>query len=272
MIPVQYSTLREVNSQFIAVCKMLADKADASEVLDFWGLVVAWSNRLWPILNAITFSTPVHNADDLESRIQLAMGYAHQKRRTGTLLICQDWLPKEIRPRARQIFEQYGLSEAFNLKGMIANDLLPARRPLPDIIIRPVKDRQTRCAVADLNTMSYAIPQEWGREALDYEKMWSEGVIGYVGYIDREPVTCACVYLLDNCQYLGLVATHPSYRRRGYAEAIIRFALDRATKASGRNHSVLHATPSGYPLYTAMGYRAVGTFTAYRSQFQGHNI
>jgi GNAT superfamily N-acetyltransferase len=265
--PTSPTALHEVNSQFVEVWRMLARRAGGSEVLDCPGIVIAWSNRLWPILNAIIFSTPVHNTDDLKIRIKSAMDYADRRDRSWTLVICQEWMSKEVRRCASQIFPDYPLRKSFSLKGMMANQWLPPRRLLPDITLRRVNDRETRCAVADLNAISYGLPQEWGREALDHEEMWHEGIIGYVGYVNHEPVTCACAYLIDKCLYVALVATHPGHRKRGYAEAVIRYTLNEAATVFDYTHSVLHATVDGYPLYAAMGYRAVGTFTAYTSQW-----
>ena len=183
-----------------------------------------------------------------------------------TVLICREWVPKEVRQQATQILSRHNLGVAFSLKGMLANELLPSSLPRPRIELREVKDQQTRRAVADLNTISYGLPQAWEREALDDVKMWDERVLGYVGYIDDRPVTCACVYLVNGCLYLALVATHPAHRRRGYAETVIRHTLRNASAVSGWTCSVLHSTPDGFSLYRKLGYRGAGTLTAYRSR------
>lgn len=264
MIAKPQTELHYVNSQFVAAWKSLARRSRDGEFVDLQGVVMAWSCRMWPILNAAIFSTPVLNTEDFQNRIESAMGYASGKEQVLTVIICQEWLPKEVRRQTKQILSGYSLYAAFSLKGMIANRLLPSNVLPTRIEFRKVKDQQTRQAVADLNTISYGLPVEWGREALDDVKMWDGGVIGYVGYLNDKPVTCASAYLLDDCLYLALVATHPTHRRKGYAEAAIRHTLQQASVISGWRRSVLHSTPNGYSLYRKLGYRGVGTLAAYR--------
>ena len=265
MIAKSQTELHYVNLQFTAAWKLLARRSSDGEFIDLQGVIIAWSCRMWPILNAAIFSTPVLDIDDFQNRIEVATDYARKKQQAWTVLICQEWLPREIRQQATQILSRYDLGAAFSLKGMIANGLLPSNIPTPRIELREVRDQYTRRAVADLNTISYGLPLEWGRESLDDLKMWDEGVVGYVGYLNDSPVTCACVYIVNGCLYLALVATHPNHRRKGYAETVIRHTLHKASVISGWTCSVLHSTPDGYSLYRKLGHRGVGTLAAYRS-------
>jgi len=67
----------------------------------------------------------------------------------------------------------------------------------------------------------------------------------------------------DGLIYVALVATLPEYRRRGYAEAVMRKALGEASRAHGVERTVLHASDMGFPVYRDMGYRTVRKFDLY---------
>ena len=68
---------------------------------------------------------------------------------------------------------------------------------------------------------------------------------------------------VDGYRYVALVATAPAHRRRGYADAVMRHALEAAASAYGERPTVLHATDAGRPVYERMGYTPISTHTLY---------
>jgi ribosomal protein S18 acetylase RimI-like enzyme len=65
------------------------------------------------------------------------------------------------------------------------------------------------------------------------------------------------------------VATLPGHQRRGYGEAVMRYALADARRASGMAHGeqrvILQSTPAGLKLYERMGFRTVARVSVYSS-------
>ena len=58
--------------------------------------------------------------------------------------------------------------------------------------------------------------------------------------------------------YLGMLACHPDYQRRGAGEMLCRWGLD---KAKAEHLAVtLFASPMGVRLYRRLGFRDVGSF------------
>jgi len=60
-----------------------------------------------------------------------------------------------------------------------------------------------------------------------------------------------------------LVATDANARRKGYGEAIVRHALQKAHESTGLTKSALHATAMGKPVYERIGFRPVADFRWY---------
>jgi ribosomal protein S18 acetylase RimI-like enzyme len=59
------------------------------------------------------------------------------------------------------------------------------------------------------------------------------------------------------------VATLERFRRRGYASAMMRRALEEA-RAAGLRHAVLQASPDGIGVYRRQGFSQFGTITEYK--------
>jgi ribosomal protein S18 acetylase RimI-like enzyme len=61
------------------------------------------------------------------------------------------------------------------------------------------------------------------------------------------------------------VATLPDQQRRGYGEAVMRYAVAQAQKEHGVEQSILQSTPAGLQLYQRMGYRTITRVAVYAS-------
>jgi len=59
------------------------------------------------------------------------------------------------------------------------------------------------------------------------------------------------------------VATVPGHQHKGYAEAVMRHALEDAARRHGIERTILQSTPAGHRLYERMGYRTVTTVSVY---------
>lgn len=259
--------LEESNRQFIDVWQSLARVANAGQIEDRDGVSIAFSHVTMPLLNMAFLSSPVSDAADLEARIRIAAKVGRASGRMWMLTICHDWLSPDAHDRAAAILEASGLAPSSTVTGMVADDLAPPRRPAPPALaIRAADGPAGYNDVADLNTVAYHMPVEWGREALASPALFGTGVSADVGYVDGVAVSTATTAATDGRLYVMLVATAAAHMNQGYAEAVMRRSLARAAAATGLRRTVLHATPAGEPLYTSMGYRATSQFTMYAAQ------
>jgi len=255
--------LVESNGQFIGAWKMFAGRARRGEVVELPGLVAAFGRDRLTFFNAMFLSEPVRSKTDLEGRARAAVGYATSTGRGWFFAVCDDWLPPDVLAASQDVFATHGLFTGMNWTGMVADALDPPAHPTGDLECRPVADAETRQAVSDINCICYKVPLDWGREVIDREPFWNRGVFGSVGHVGSMPVTTATTLAVDGRLYVAMVATLPDYRRRGYAETVMRHSLAQAHAATGLTRTVLHATDIGLPVYRKMGYRPVTLFTMY---------
>lgn len=163
---------------------------------------------------------------------------------------------------APAILADCGLNAALPLTGMLATQLPPAASA-PSGLQITVADADAECAtLVDINSAAYEMDLEPAKAVLGKQAFWNDHV-AVLGSVDGAPASGAAVLMVDGCRYVALVATSPAHRRRGYAEAVMRHALEVAASAHGERPTVLHATDAGRPIYARMGYTTISTHTLY---------
>jgi GNAT superfamily N-acetyltransferase len=160
------------------------------------------------------------------------------------------------------ILGECGLGAALPLTGMCATHVAPAAS-VPAGLQVTVPGADAECAtLVDINSAAYEMDLEPAKAVLGRRAFWNDHV-AVLGSVDGAPASGAAVLMVDGYRYVALVATAPAHRRRGYAEAVMRRALDVAASAHGERPTVLHATDAGRPIYARMGYVPIATHTLY---------
>jgi GNAT superfamily N-acetyltransferase len=163
---------------------------------------------------------------------------------------------------ATAILGDCGLGAALPLTGMFATHVPRLTSAPPGLQIK-VSDEDVECAtLVDINSAAYEMDLDPAKVVLGRKAFWHDHV-AVLGSVDGTPASGAAVLMVDGHRYVALVATAPAHRRRGYAEAVMRHALDVAASACGESPTVLHATDAGRPIYERMGYTPISTHTLY---------
>jgi GNAT superfamily N-acetyltransferase len=167
--------------------------------------------------------------------------------------------------------ERCGLAPAIPLTGMIATHLEPAMATPEGLELVVPDDEAGLSALLDVNGVAYAMDLAAGAQLVGGSSFWT-GHVPAVGLVEGRPVACAAVLIVEGHRYVAMVATDPSWQRRGYGEAAMRHALEVAAERHGPLPTFLHATDAGRPLYERMGYRPVSTHMAFmeRRFLEGH--
>ena len=146
---------------------------------------------------------------------------------------------------------------------MVADQLIVPLSKDHGLTFEPVRDPRTRRIIVEVNFRAYRETPPAGLYGLDDAAVWNQASYGVIGFAGREPVTSSAVFLLDDCFYVGWVATVPEHKHKGFASAVMRESLAAASRDHGWKRSVLHASTAGRGIYERMSYRAVAEHALY---------
>jgi len=241
---------RELVDLFVDTWKMFAHRMPTGTVEERDGVVAALGNVPLPFLNACLQSEPVEDIESFRAWLATAKSMASKDHDT-IFPICEAWLPEGWEAE----LEGAGMMIGIESTGMATNELVPPKRPLPELDIRKVEDVEAATHVAALNAAAYDMPPELFDSVCNMN-LWGEGTYGYVGYLaDGTPVASSGTYPVNGTVYVALVATHPDHQRKGYAEAVMRRSVEEGMAGTGLTRTTLHSTEAGLSVYEAMGYR-----------------
>jgi len=160
------------------------------------------------------------------------------------------------------VLDEVGFAPVLPLTGMIAERVGPATRVAPGLEIELPKDDAACGEMIDVNSRAYGMDLGACKSLYGRHAFWTRHVAA-LGRVEGTPATCAAVLLVDGYRYVALVATDPPYQRRGFSEAVMRYALEVAAYQHGDLPSFLHATEAGRSVYARMGYTPVSTHTGF---------
>jgi ribosomal protein S18 acetylase RimI-like enzyme len=236
------------------------------DIQDLPGVCLVTCGLNYAAFNAAILSEPAPaDSSMLRKLIETPSKHFAAKRLRWTYWLCEGFLEPPQQRECRALFSRFGLSPLTAPPGMFAERLRPPERPLPSLTIRPVNDQATRAAFAHITSVAFEIPQTICRDIYDQERAWNGDFQGYLGYAGDAAITATAVVIAGGVVGLYSVGTLPQYRRRGYAEAIMRETLRAAQERTGIEASVLQATDSGISLYQRMGFRKLTKFSVYIS-------
>ena len=234
------------------------------DVRELPGVSIAAAGVVFQMFNSAFLSAPVLTEAELHQRILLSASHFNVRGLEWAFWVCEDWMEARTRRKSRQIMERQGLRHSVDLPGMVADRIAPPVRALPALTVRRVGDTATRQAFCAIGSICFHVPLVWFREVFDNTTVWNS-FAAYVGYRDEEPVSTAAVVMGGGAVGVYNVATMPDQQRRGYAEAVMRYALADAQREHGVEHSILQSTPAGRRLYERMGYRQITRVSVYAS-------
>jgi GNAT superfamily N-acetyltransferase len=239
--------------------RVLARERESGEICELPGVSIASLGSPFQMFNAAFLSGPVADEAELKRRIAVADVMMQSRGLPWAYWVCESWLPAGVRRRAARVFERHGMALSAELPGMVAEELRPAERPLPEMEVRRTEAEATLGAFHLIGSNCFRVPLPWFRDIFDHDR---PDFASYVGYAKGEPVASVATVTAAGVVGVYNVATAPAFRKRGYGEAVMRHALEQA----GAGASILQATKLGLSLYERMGYRAVTRFLVFTSR------
>ncbi len=231
----------------------MVGRMPTAQIVEGGGVTTTFGHVPLPFFNISMLDRPVEDAADLRGLLALAKERAKACQHGSLLTLCEDWAPDDWQIVAAEA----GWTPMMNLTGMAAGELLPPRRASPQVELRRVVDEATARDLAMINAHAYGMAPE-SFECICNLHLWHEDSFGYVGYVDGRAVSAAATFPVDGTVYVALVATMPDAHGKGYAEAVMRHAIEQGRQAMGFSRATLHASEMGQPLYRSMGFESGG--------------
>lgn len=217
----------------------------------FSGLPVAF-------FNVAMLTAPSISAAALRSSGDAARAWAAETPVPWFFVVTHDTLEPGV--DATAILGECGYGAVLPLTGMFATHVAPVTSVPPGLLIGAPATDADCAAIVDINSAAYETDISPTKAVLGSQAFWKNHTAA-LGKVDGAPVSSTAVFMIDDYRYVALVATEPAHRRHGYAEAVMRHALQSAAAAHGERPTVLHATDAGRPIYARMGYTVMSTHT-----------
>jgi ribosomal protein S18 acetylase RimI-like enzyme len=238
------------------------------EIRRLGALTLISSGIDYSVFNAAVLGSPVRGRgiDNLAIEMKESEEFYGRRRLPWSFWACEDLIEENLWGRVRDALENMNLRHLTTAPGMYAASLSPPSRRLPEVTVRPVADAETRTAFAQITSMAFEIPLPICRAVYAEDRAWQGTYTGWVGYHGRTPVSTTALVVCSGAIGVYSVATLPAFQRRGYAEAVMREAIAKASAETGIARTVLQSTPAGMTLYKALGYQPVTRFQVFASR------
>jgi GNAT superfamily N-acetyltransferase len=146
--------------------------------------------------------------------------------------------------------------------GMEYTDTIPGMTlmPLPDApaVTLEIRDADGSSfgAFADIIAESFEIDREVAKRMLNDRLLEPPNARWFIGYADGEAAATSALITTDRVAGIHFVGTSARFRRRGFGEAMTRYAASEGA-AAGCAFAALQASEMGYPIYQRMGFRHI---------------
>lgn len=236
------------------------------EVRDMPGLRAISCGWNYPVFNSALLTSPVPDENGgMGSRLAMASVYYRALGMGWSYWACHDLLDVSTLRHLTDICHTYRMAPVLTAPGMLTESFRPPLRAAIPIEIRPVEDDATRLAFAHLVSVIFDLPFQMTLHMYGHESAWTPEYGAFIGYDEGRPVTIAMVNVAEECCGFYSVGTVPGYRRRGYAETLMREAARQTRSRLQFDTCVLQSSTAGRRLYEQMGFREVTRFSVFRS-------
>jgi ribosomal protein S18 acetylase RimI-like enzyme len=244
--------------------RFFGEATGTGEVASLPGMVGIYSGLDYGVFNIAMLDSPVApHSNDFDTRLREAARYFKDRTGRWSFWLCEDLLEVSDRRRARLTLADCGFRAISHPPGMVANKILPPTRELPTLEVHKVSNKKLQNAFAEITALSFEIPYNIAQTVYAHDRAWRGEYQGYVGFANGRPAAIVAIVVAAEAIGVYSLATDPSHRRRGYAESVMRAAVQDAQERTGIERVVLQSTEVGYPLYRRMGFRDTTRFSVY---------
>ena len=238
-------------------------KAEVRQMPGVAAISCGWN---YPVFNSALLTSAVPGeGGGIESRLAMASVYFRALDLGWSFWACHDMLDDATLRVLRDTCYTFGMEPVLTAPGMFTEELPPPMRPALPLQVREVCDQSTRLAFAHLVSLIFDLPFQTTLNMYGSNECWTRENAAFIGYFNDRPVSMAMVCVSGSCCGFYSVGTLAGYRRRGYAETVMRQAHHTMRDRLHFDACVLQSSTVGRRLYEQMGFREVTRFSVFRS-------
>jgi GNAT superfamily N-acetyltransferase len=249
-----------LNQEFLTSWELCTGTFPEAELFDRPGIATRWANIDFRFYNALCLTAELYDAEALRRTVREGVNFMRARACPGWMVVTLESLSNAAQDALPGLVESRQLA-SMPATGM-AGEILPLEeKVIPNLRFERIGDDDTVVTFAELNCLAYGFPLEVSRSVIGVNTFWREHAYGFIAYEGEFPVATATGIVCGSSIFLFLVATRPEAQRKGYADAVIRRALNAAHAATGISRTSLQATDAGRPVYRRLGYLEVCRYT-----------
>ena len=249
-----------LNQEFLTSWELCTGTFPEAELFDRPGIAARWADIPFRFYNALCLTAELYDAEMLRRTVREGVNFMRARACPGWMVVTLESLSGTAQTALT------GLTASMQLASMpatgMAADILPLEeKVIPNLRFERIGDDDTVVTFAELNCLAYGFPLEVARSVTGVNTFWRDHAYGFIAYEGELPVATATGIVCGSSVFLFLVATRPEAQRKGYADAVIRRALNTAHAATGIRRTSLQATDAGRPVYRRLGYLDICRYT-----------
>ncbi len=216
--------------------------------------------------NSVLLNAPVENNALFEDHIQVAKRYFEARGSAWSFWICEGLLSSSVRNSMERVFLRNNMHPIASTAGLVAETLNPPLRTLPELCLKRVQNDTTRISFCHLMSTSFDSPADQLTRIYYSDAVWKTSFQGFIGSTEGQDVTAGAVVNSHGVTGIYAVGTLPTFRRKGYAESLMRKMIQETQQQEGSMPLILQSTPAALNLYHRMGFRSLTNFFLYASK------
>ena len=217
-------------SQFCDAWTLFCGAAESHVFQRTHGVDYLFSRLPIPFFNAAVVTARDVSQDQLSAHGRDACAWAAAKAVPWMFVVTHEALASGV--DAVSALDACGLTPMLPLTAMRAQRVASRSIAAEGLQLEVPGDTAALTAIVDINTAAYGADLDAARPLFGNPVFWA-GHVPALGRVDGTPVASAAVLMVAGYRYVALVATMPDRQRRGYAEAVMRHALDVAAATHG---------------------------------------
>lgn len=228
--------------------KIYSGCVSGGEIVDFGGVISASCGGPWAGLNLAFVSQPVRSAERFRPRLGRALTHFRERGIPWLLVVPNEWVAPGQHEQIASLLYGLGFQTAMEAEALTA---IGRSESMPmSLNVEQALHARHWAAIAAINAQGWGVPPKW-TEPLLMSTAFQNKVRGWLGFLNGVPVCAAVTHDVLGHTFVAWVATLPDCRKRGFAGALVRWAI---SQDDCERQACVISGPQAVSAYLAAGF------------------